>query len=316
MAITPWAAEVAAITNGLSIKIYTPADLPPTGKFVAIYGDPGVGKTFLTESLVKCEYTRPMLYLDLKGGAWVFSKDADVHIIPIQEYKEFSTISMNLAKMNRLPFKSIVIDHGTELQALNVINIMGQKPGVVSGSGNATQGQYGMSTAQMLNVFRLYKDLAEKTGVHVIILVQQDARKDSVTNQIVKAGIGFTPSLARSFPAIADIVGHLTVQNDPPYYTRVLNFAKTAHSDAKFRRRRTEAAYRIPLTIAYRDQPVLADIFNTLVGEKDWPEKNYSALANKAKVEYATVVQDSTPSVVENAVAAHAGNEQMNGDSN
>lgn len=292
MAVQVWEQEVAAlIPRQLGLKVYRSNEQAQEGRCIGIYAEPGVGKTTLASQMADCAFTSPMLYINVSGGAWVFSDRDDITVVDVHTWTDFTTLSMRLFGAKTMPFKGILIDHATELQALNALAVMGiiGSAGGIRGTGMPSQQQWGASTAQMLNAIRGYHELTRKFGVVVVIIAQQDARKDSVTNAVVKSGIGFTPSLAKTFPAIMDIVGHLTVQNDPPKYTRVLSFAKTAHSDAKFRRNKTEVANSIPLTIAYQDQPVFVDFLNTLIGGKVWPTKKYDALAAKAKVEYATV---------------------------
>lgn len=290
MSVQLWEAEVAALfPKQLGLRIYQSNEQVQQGRCIGFYGEPGVGKTTLVAQMADCEYTSPLLHINAAGGAWVFSHRSDITVVDVFKWTDFSSASARLFQARAIPFKGILIDQLSELQALNVISIMGGGTGI-GNTAMPTQQQWGASTAQMANVLRGYHDLSRRHGIVVVMMAQQDSRKDSVTNAIVKAGIGLTPSLARTFPAIMDIVGHLSVANDPPAYTRILNFAKTAHSDAKFRRNKTEVANSIPLTIAFQDQPVLVDILNTLIGGKPWPTKNYANLARKAKVDYATVV--------------------------
>jgi hypothetical protein len=292
MSIIPWESQLVKIigsTGGTSLKVYGSNEQPVTGRLIAIYGRPGSGKTDLAASLADCKYAVPVLYLNVEGGAWVFAHRSDIQIVDITEWKDFSTILIRLYQAPELPFKTVIVDNVSELQAINVMNIVNQRGTAgINGTGMPTQANWGASTAQMLNSIRLCKNMAEKFGINFIFNVWEDARKDSVTNQIVKSGIGFTPALARSFPGIVDIVGHLTVKDDPPNYTRILNFAANPHSDAKFRRNRQEVGQQIPLTIAYRTQQPLVDVMNTLIGGEKWPSEKYKNLEGQARVDYAT----------------------------
>lgn len=309
MAVVPWEEQLATIigsTQGTGLKLYQSDEQPASGKCIAIYGRPGAGKTDLVAGLADCPYATPILYLNIEGGAWVFSHRNDIQIIQITQWADFSTLLIRFNGARALPFKTCIVDNVSELQAINVMSIINQRGTQGINGGMPSQNNWGASTAQMLNSLRLCHDMSERFGVNFIFTVWEDARKDSVTNQVLKSGIGVTPALARSLPGIVDIVGHLTVQNDPPKYTRVLNFAANPHSDAKFRRNRTEVANSIPLTIAYQDQQPLVDIFNTLFGGKPWPKEKYAALASKAKVDYATTTSGAdgpSDGVVESIVA-------------
>lgn len=314
MGVVPWEHQLAAIvgsTTGTSIKIYSSGQQPVTGRCMGIYGRPGVGKTDLVAALADCKYALPLVYMNVEGGAWVFSHRDDITIIDVREWTDFSSIIARMYQAQSLPFKTMLVDNATELQAVNVLNIVGQRGTQgIKGTSMPSQQNWGASTAQMLNSIRLCHDMSRKFGVNFIFTAWEDGRKDSVTNQLVKSGIGFTPSLARSFPGIVDIVGHLTVKDDPPFFTRVLNFAATPHSDAKFRRNRTEIANEIPLTIAYRDQKPLVDIFNTLFGGEKWPSAKYKSLASQARVDYAVntaTAESPQVNIVEQLVADKIG---------
>lgn len=302
--VIPWLEEITSIV-GPSIKgitVYRSGEQPPSGKCIVIYGKPGVGKTELASQAADSPHGAPVLYLNLEGGAWSLSHRDDITIVDILTFRQFVTVAQGLFRARTLSYKSIIIDSTSELQAMSVVEILGAGGGIL-GTSLMTQQNWGKSTADMLMIARGFHDLARRTGTHVIFTALEDLGKDA-GEVSYRRGIGFTPSLAKSFPAIVDIVGHLTVKNDAPHYTRVLNFAANPLSDAKFRRSKAPEDLKIPLTIAYRQQPVMADILNVLAGGMDWPTDKYKALQAQATVTQVPVSTDNDRAASPNPVEA------------
>lgn len=305
MSIQLWQPELESMLKGTGITVYRSNEQPLVGKFIVIYGRPGTGKTDLVASLADCELAKPIVYMNVEGGAWVFSSRDDIAIINVNTYTDFSTALLRFCAQRKLPFRTLIIDNGSELQAYNAMSVMKGGTGIKD-TAMPTQGQWGASTAQMLNIARLCHDkLGAQLGVNVILTAWEDARHDAGDTQFIKSGVGFTKSLARSLPGIADIVGHLTVNNQG---TRVLSFQVGPYTDAKFRRDRLEAAAQtIPLTLAFgQDHKPLVDVFNALFGNKPFPVASYSRLQGQAKVAYTPrtdAASTGTESVVEISVA-------------
>lgn len=313
MSIQLWQPELETMLKNTGIVVTRSNEQPNVGKFVIIYGRPGAGKTDLVAALVECDICKPIVYMNIEGGAWVFSSRSDIAIVHVNTYEDFSTALMRFASQRSLPFKTLIIDNGSELQARNAIANMSGGGGIKN-TGMPTQQQWGMSTAQMLNVARLCHDkLCAKLGVNVILTAWEDARHDAGDTQFIKSGVGFTKSLARSLPGIADIVGHLTVNAQG---TRVLSFQVGPYTDAKFRRDRLEAtAQTIPLTIAYgQDQKPLVDVFNALFAGKAFPVAAYKSLQAQARVSYTprTEAGAANESVVETIVAQRTAQDDTN----
>lgn len=307
MSIVPWTGQLATLMQGTGTTAYMSNEQPNSGKMIVIYGRAGVGKTDLVAALADCEYAQPVCYMNVEGGAWVFNSRDDIMVINVNDYVNFSSVLMRFSSQKELPFRTLIIDNGSELQAYNAINNMQGGAGI-RGTGMPTQQQWGASTAQMLNVARLCHDkLCAQLNVNVVFTAWEDARHDAGDTQFIKSGIGFTKKLASSFPGIADIVGHLTVNQRG---TRILSFEAGPYTDAKFRRdREDKAAQSVPLTIAYRDkEKPLVDIFNALFGHKPFPLEKYKAYMQEAKVVYTprttdVAAADSSTSAVETSVA-------------
>lgn len=259
---------------GLTIRKAT--EMEDWGVCIALYGPPGVGKTTRAADLADSEYGAPLVIVDAEGGTRAISDRSDIDVIDIKSWNDLGRFTSAIRKMSPIPWKTIVFDNLSEYQSLCLRN--------------ATQGDltpqiqhYGQATNEMLGFIRLYRDLARTEHVNIIFIAWEAPEKDEYTGRI-KRDVGFTPSLARQFPGIIDIVGYMTARNNPPRYTRVLDFAPSPITAAKMRRSNNEHAKNIPLQIEFSmEQKPLVDIVNTLRGGLPWPTAKYPRQQNIAQ---------------------------------
>jgi hypothetical protein len=240
------------------------------GMCMAIYGPPGVGKTTFAAGAAQSALGSPVLFLDAEGGIRSISHDQTIEVIEVHDWATLIKFNQELMKTppDQIPWKTIVLDNMSEFQAVSLRRI-------VAGNEMAQIQDWGRCTQDMLLLTRFYRDLARVKGVSVILIAWETPDKDESTG-IVKRDVGFTPSLARQFPGIVDIVGYLEVMNDPPKYTRCLSFAPSPRTAAKFRRSRNENAMEIPYMIWYgADDNPMADLLATLKGGAKWPKQKY-----------------------------------------
>lgn len=247
---------------GLNVRQAT--EETPAGISIAIYGAPGVGKTTLAAQASLSEYGGRTLFLDAEGGTRSISHLSNVDVIDIVDWNTFGKVTTELANPNApCEWGTIVLDNMSEFQAVNLRHIVDKRMPEIR--------DWGQTTSDMLYVTRLYRDLARKRGFNVFYIVWEAPEKDETG--IIKRDVGFTPSLARQFPGILDIVGYLTVDNNG---IRVLSFAPSVRTAAKFRRSRKEQAMKIPLTLYYGvDDTPMVDLLNTLKGDLPWPDGKY-----------------------------------------
>lgn len=240
----------------------------PAGISIAIYGKPGVGKTTLAAQASLCAEGGRTLILDAEGGARSISHLDNVDIIDITSWQQLAQISNELMNPNvSIPWGTIILDNMSEYQAIGINALAGRE--------NPQLQMYLKNTNEMLYLTRAYRDMARKRGVNVFFIAWESPEKDEFTG-ITKHDMGFTPSLARQFPGIIDIVIFLTSENDPPQFTRVISFAPAPNTAAKFRRSRAEVAKDIPLVLYYtQDETPMVDLLATLKGGKAWPTGKY-----------------------------------------
>ena len=249
------------------LDIVKAADLAEWGMSVAIYGAPGVGKTTFCAQAIDSPFGAPVLDLDAEGGARSISHTA-VEIVTVDSWEKIKKVSASLFALTEIPWKTIILDNMSEYQSLSIKSVAGGGPPQLQ--------HWNQSTSDLLNLTRSYRDWGRKNSINVFFIAWEAPEKDETTG-LIKRDVGFTPSLARQFPGIVDIVGYLSVSSGD---TRTLSFAPGKTTAAKFRRSLTEAARRMPLSFNYKleDKPVV-DILSTLRGGGEWPTDKYSRRA-------------------------------------
>jgi phage nucleotide-binding protein len=244
-----------------------PATTPPaSGMCIAIYGVPGVGKTTLAAQAALSNLGKPVLVIDAEGGSRAIAHMQDVYIADVKTWKEVVDVSNTVANTKN-DFKTVVLDNMSEFQQIHMRSI-------VTGNNMPEIRDWGRNSNEMLGFTRLWRDISRDQGLNVIFIAWEAPELDESSGaKIIKRDLGFTPSLARQFPGIIDLVGHLTVDNQG---TRILNFSPSNRTAAKFRRSQNEAAAKIPLTLYFGlNEYPLVDILNTLKGGLDWPQGKY-----------------------------------------
>jgi phage nucleotide-binding protein len=232
-----------------------------TGLVTVVYGAPGSGKTTLMSQAAGWEGKKALL-LDADSGTRSVTGIEDLDIIGIDSWAQLEAVNRALVSESH-SYGTVIYDNMSEYQALSIRSIAGNNPPEIQ--------HWNRSTADMMRTTRFGRDLAKNKGINVGFIAWEAPEKDESTG-IIKRDLGFTPSLARQFPGIVDIIGYLTVANDG---RRVLSFEPSNRSAAKFRRAQNSPAAKIPLKITYRlEDKVILDILNTFNGQ-EWPEQKY-----------------------------------------
>jgi hypothetical protein len=137
---------------------------------IMLYGKPGAGKTFLTAQAQYLPEMSPLLYMVPDAAELDTLRHAapDATAMHIKSWQQFEDVGVEAAKLaaeNRLPFRTAVIDTGTEAQKLSMRDIMADllvkgRPG--GGEVNPdvpSQREWGQSISQVRRLIRCWRDL-------------------------------------------------------------------------------------------------------------------------------------------------------------
>lgn len=191
------------------LKIRKPA---PENQFInmLIYGGSGVGKTLLGGSAAKVEAMSPILVLDAEEGSMTLNEFAEygdaIDVVPIRQWKNMQAIYNDLHKGDH-PYKTVMIDSGTEVQQLAMNDVLGTSGSVLDVGITPEFKDWYKNTEQIRRMIRAFRDLPMNTIITALEMDSQDPR----TKRIMKRP-AFSNKLAQQVPAFFDTVFYLYVK--------------------------------------------------------------------------------------------------------
>ena len=217
-------------TNLLLSKI-RPIASTETALKMLVYGPPGAGKTVLAASAADVPQMAPVLFVDIEGGVRSI-RDKQVDLLRAKSFTEIVQL-LEFLRAGKHEYKTVVIDSITEVQKLNMYEIM-RKVMVQDPSRDPDMPslrEYGKNTEQIRKLIRGYRDL---TNVHTIFTALASEFKDERTG-IVKTVPALSGKLASEIPGFLDIVVYLSVAEQNGKEVRVLLTDMTSRILAKHR---------------------------------------------------------------------------------
>lgn len=183
-----------------------PISLQPPPLRACLFGPPGAGKTVLAAGAPK-----PLL-MDVEGGARSLMNHEslrDTTVLPISAYKEIEEVIWEFREDEALKekYETLIIDTGTELQAMLLSQILKEK-NLKDSSRNAYAAQqldYKENTEMLRRLIVALRDLQ----MHVIIIAHSIEDKDESDGRIYTRP-AFTPKLAGTVKGLMDVQGYLT----------------------------------------------------------------------------------------------------------
>lgn len=202
-----------------------------------IYGDPGAGKTFLEGTADDAPETSPLLIIDVDGGLMTLRHRKNVKVVTIRTYMDLVKLYDELHSAidpvtDTLPFKTLGVDNLTELQKLDMKDIMAVTPAVLEGRQDASvpsMREWGISQDHIRKVVRAFRDLP----CHTIFTCHVDIKPDNMNRNIY--GPDLPGKLRNQITGFVDVVGYLYATEHEGAIVRKLQTAKTDTVIAKDR---------------------------------------------------------------------------------
>jgi len=180
-----------------------------------IYGDPGVGKTYLLGTAIDDPRTSPVLIFDVEGGMKTLRNKPGIDVVPVRSMKELQDGYNKLFKSivdDQIYYKTVCIDSLTELADLDIKTIMqqayNQNPDKIDIDVPDQRG-WGKSRNHIRTIVRAFRDLPCNV-IYTASIGQQ-----SEENQPTKFHPGFAGKLRTEIPGFMDIVGYMTAVIHP-----------------------------------------------------------------------------------------------------
>lgn len=196
-----------------------------------IYGEPGVGKTYLAGTAQDHDMTSPLLLLDIEGGTTTLRHRTDIDVKQIRTIAELEATYTALKDSNDGYYKTVVIDSLSELQKVDMRDIMRElvtrRPDLDADV--PSQREWGKSGEHMRRIVRGFRDLEMNT----VMICHVDISRDE--NNVKSFAPMLPGKLKMEVPGFMDIVGYLytAIENDET--VRRIQFAKTRSVIAKDR---------------------------------------------------------------------------------
>jgi hypothetical protein len=246
--------ELARISQGSigGLKTRNPTSYMPYINSL-IYGVSGVGKTLLAGTAAMVDAMSPVLYIDAEEGALTLSALGPYYdrldIVQLTDWLKLQDIYDDLRK-GKHPYKTVVIDSGTEIQQMAMNTVLGTSGKVLDVGITPEFKDWYKNTEQIRRMIRAFRDLP----THTIITALEMDFEDPRTHKRHKRP-AFSNKLAAQVPAFFDAVLYMytrEIKGDAPN-ERLLLTDKTDTVVAKCR------VQGVPLTMKNPTMPTIYD---------------------------------------------------------
>jgi phage nucleotide-binding protein len=196
-----------------------------------VYGEPGVGKTYLAATAQDSPHTTPVLFLDVEGGTTTIRRRKDVDVKRIKSIDELVQVHKMLHDENDGYYKTVVIDSLTELQKLDMRDVMKELTQKRPDLDPDVPGmrEWGKSAEHIRRIVRGFRDLPLNTVMTALSNIERDE------NGVVQYTPSLPGKLKMEVPGFMDIVGYLSAQIENEETIRRIQFAKSRRVIAKDR---------------------------------------------------------------------------------
>jgi len=165
--------DVLTPTSFAGLKIERPDTEAISKLNMLIYGEAGVGKTWLAGSASSVPTMRNVLYLDAEAGKATLREHPDVEIIPARRWEDYISV-YNALRAGGHSYKTVVLDSLSEIAEQckdQVMTEMKADPENESRDADIPSiREWGKLQVRMTRLIRLYRDLP----MHVIFIAHAE----------------------------------------------------------------------------------------------------------------------------------------------
>lgn len=198
-----------------------------------VFGEPGAGKTYLSGTAQDHPKTSPVLILDVEGGTVTLRERPDIDVVQVRSIEQIVEIHYKLYQENNGYYKTVVIDSLTELQKLDMSDIMRElvqrRPDRDPDVPDVRE--WGKTGNHMRKIVRGFRDLPMNTILTALV----DPYKDSSGKVVLYPNL---PGKMRTeLAGFFDVVGYLYTRpsDEGEDIDRIIQFTGTQNLIAKDR---------------------------------------------------------------------------------
>lgn len=255
------------------------------GVVMGLYAAGGKGKTTFACSLADRKLNPdgndlPMGILDAEAGIKSVAHllGPDLQEIPCNTVTKLEAFvaAAKVTPKNQFPWKTLALDNLSFIveQALEEQGFHNQT--VAGGGRTSSQPDYNAMTTRMTVVLRDLRDLSSSHGCNIIFFLWEQVEKTE-SGTVIGHRADISPKLGSRVRGMLDFIGYMTVLNDPPHWSRKLDFSPNPDLDSKMRRRPNEASQQIPYELYNAN---LVDILNTIKRGVPFPAQKFAKRVN------------------------------------
>ena len=197
-----------------------------------VYGDSGIGKTYLCGSADEVPEMRPVLMIDFEGGTESIVRSfPDIQQVRVENWKQMQAVYDEL-HAGKTGFNTVILDSLTEIQKFNMYSIMEE---LVADKPEReidvpSMREWGRNLEQMRKFVRAFRDLPMNS---IFTALKEDKKNDKTG--MVTTRPSLSGKLADEVAAFLDIVAYYYTRPVEGEETRLLLTKKTETVIAKDR---------------------------------------------------------------------------------
>ena len=229
-----------------------------------IYGESGVGKTYLVIQAIDIPELCPVLYCDCDRGTMTFAS-RDVDVVPINDMDDLLNVA-NYIRYHEDEYKTVIVDclTSTYLDIIQNRVSMGESRGKNADDFAPTQGDWMHATFRMRVVIAKFKT----APINFIATALSDEYTNDVTG-ITRIRPNLSNKIASELPKDFDIVGYMYARARGQEATRYLQLEPFSQTAAK---NRAECKLPPVIELPTDDNKMLRRIYERVVLGKSLEE--------------------------------------------